>query len=859
MTTVEERQTTVQFMPAEVESKWQERWAQSGIYKVRDDDPRPKWYELTMYPYPSGDLHIGHWYAMSGADAHARFLRMKGFNVMHPMGFDAFGLNAENAAIERGIHPAKWTMENIEKMRRQFRSMGPVYDWDRELVTCVPEYYRWNQWIFLRFLKAGLAYRDFAPANWCPTDNTVLANEQVVDGRCERCDTEVVRRELNQWLFRVTKYADELLDQSKIDWPEKINVMQTNWIGRSEGVDVEFDISEYDLDQTALTTFTTRIDTIFGVTFVVLAPEHPLVESLTTPEHRDEVEAYVDQARRQTEIERMSTEKVKTGVFTGSYAVNRLNGELVPILIGDYVLLTYGTGIVMGVPAHDQRDFEFARKYDLPIKVVVAPDGWDGGPIQEAYLEEGTQVNSDRFDGLPSAEGKRQIADFIESQGWGKRAVQYRMRDWLISRQRYWGTPIPVVYCDGCGTVPVPEDDLPVLLPEDSEFRPTGESPLALHEGFVNTPCPSCDRPAKRETDTMDTFVDSSWYQFRFASPQFDEGMFNREALDVWGPVDQYTGGVEHAVMHLLYARFFTKAMRDLGLLDFDEPFIRLYNQGHILSEGEKMSKSRGNVVAPDEYVGKYGADAVRCYLMFIGPWDRGGSWQDTGINGVSRWLNRVWEITQRDSRILDDLPTDQAADTELTRAIHKTIRRVERDVEAFKFNTALAGLMEFSNTLNSAWEAKNVDSGTWNEAVEKLLVLLAPMAPHITEELWEAFKGHTTSIHNEPLPEYDAELAADEMIELVVQVNGRVRATISMPVDVTEEDAKEAAIASENVLRHTEGKAGGQDHLRSGQAGKSGSQVGTGGVAHFMCATPSVNLRYPLTARKNRLAWRCP
>ena len=806
MTTVEERQTTVQFMPAEVESKWQERWAQSGIYEVRDDDPRPKWYELTMYPYPSGDLHIGHWYAMSGADAHARFLRMKGFNVMHPMGFDAFGLNAENAAIERGIHPAKWTMDNIEKMRRQFRSMGPVYDWDRELVTCVPEYYRWNQWIFLRFLKAGLAYRDFAPANWCPTDNTVLANEQVVDGRCERCDTEVVRRELNQWLFRVTKYADELLDQSKIDWPEKINVMQTNWIGRSEGVDVEFDISEYGLDQTALTTFTTRIDTIFGVTFVVLAPEHPLVESLTTPEHRDEVEAYVDQARRQTEIERMSTEKVKTGVFTGSYAVNRLNGERVPILIGDYVLLTYGTGIVMGVPAHDQRDFEFARKYDLPIKVVVAPDGWDGGPIQEAYLEEGTQVNSDRFDGLPSAEGKRQIADFIESQGWGKRAVQYRMRDWLISRQRYWGTPIPVVYCDGCGTVPVPEDDLPVLLPEDSEFRPTGESPLALHEGFVNTPCPSCDGPAKRETDTMDTFVDSSWYQFRFASPQFDEGMFNREALDVWGPVDQYTGGVEHAVMHLLYARFFTKAMRDLGLLDFDEPFIRLYNQGHILSEGEKMSKSRGNVVAPDEYVGKYGADAVRCYLMFIGPWDRGGSWQDTGINGVSRWLNRVWEIAQRDSRILDDLPSDDDANTELTRTIHKTIRRVERDVEAFKFNTALAGLMEFSNTLNSAWEAKNVDSGTWNEAVEKLLVLLAPMAPHITEELWER-KGHTTSIHNEPLPEYDAELAADEMIELVVQVNGRVRATISMPVDVTEEDAKEAAIASENVQRHTEGK----------------------------------------------------
>ena len=542
--------TDARYDAAQIEAKWQARWDSSGTYRVDDDDPRPKWYELTMYPYPSGDLHIGHWYAMSGADAHARFMRMKGYNVLHPMGFDAFGLNAENAAIERGIHPAKWTMGNIEKMRLQFRSMGPIYDWDRELVTCVPEYYRWNQWIFLQFLKAGLAYRDFAPANWCPTDNTVLANEQVVDGRCERCDSEVIRRELNQWLFRVTKYADELLDQSQIDWPEKINVMQTNWIGRSEGVDIEFDISEYGLDQTALTTFTTRIDTIFGVTFVVLAPEHPLVNSLTTPERRAAVEAYVDQARRQTEIERMSTEKVKTGVFTGSYAVNRLNGERVPILIGDYVLLTYGTGIVMGVPAHDQRDFEFAKKYDLPIKVVVAPPDWDGGELAEAYVDEGTQVSSGQFDGMPSAESKGRIADFIESQCWGKRAVQYRMRDWLISRQRYWGTPIPVVYCDGCGTVPVSEEDLPVLLPEDAEFRPTGESPLTLHEGFVNAPCPRCGGPAKRETDTMDTFVDSSWYQFRFASPKFDGGMFEPEAfqgLGRGGPVHRRSGARGHA------------------------------------------------------------------------------------------------------------------------------------------------------------------------------------------------------------------------------------------------------------------------------------------------------------------------
>ena len=807
MTTVEERQTTGQYMPAEVENKWQERWSQSGIHTVRSDDPRPNWYELTMYPYPSGDLHIGHWYAMAPSDAHARFRRMQGFNVLHPMGFDAFGLPAENAAIKDGVHPHVRTMENIENMRRQLRSMGTMYDWDREVVTCLPDYYKWNQWLFIQFYNAGLAYRAYAPANWCPKDNTVLANEQVENGRCERCGSEVVRRDIYQWLFRVTDYADELLEQSKIEWPEKINTMQTNWIGRSEGVDIDFDISEYGLEEKRITTFTTRIDTIFGVTFVVLAPEHPLVQKLTTPEHRAEVEAYVEQARRQTEIERLSTEKEKTGVRTGSYATNLLNGERVPILVGDYVLMSYGTGIVMGVPAHDQRDFEFATEYGLPIKVVVAPPAYDGSPLTEAYIDEGTQTNSGRFDGLPSAEGWQAMANHIEDQGWGKRAVRYRMRDWLISRQRYWGTPIPIVYCDDCGTVPVAEADLPVLLPEDAEFRPTGESPLGLHEGFLNTTCPNCDGPAVRETDTMDTFVDSSWYQFRFPSPDYDDAPFDPSVIGQWAPVDQYTGGAEHAVMHLLYARFFTKAMRDLGLLDFDEPFVRLYNQGHLLAEdGQKMSKSQGNVVAPDEYVEAYGADAVRCYLMFIGPWDRGGSWQDTGINGVSRWLNRVWEISQRDSRILDDLPTGQAANADLTRAIHKTIRRVERDVEAFKFNTALAGLMEFSNSLNSAWEAKNVDSGTWNDAVERLLVLLAPMAPHITEELWER-AGNTTSIHNEPLPEYDADLAADEMIELVVQVNGRVRATIEMPVDVSEEDAKEAAMASENVQRHTEGK----------------------------------------------------
>ena len=796
----------VKYDPAAIEPKWQARWADSGIYRVDDDDPRPKRYELTMYPYPSGDLHIGHWYAMAPSDAHARYMRMRGYNVLHPMGFDAFGLPAENAAIKDGVHPAIRTGSNIENMRRQLRMLGTVYDWEREIDTSAPEYYRWNQWLFLKFYRAGLAYRAHAPANWCPSCNTVLANEQVVDSRCERCDSEVVRRELNQWLFRVTKYADELLDQSKIDWPEKINTMQTNWIGRSQGVDIEFDISEYGLDQATLTTFTTRIDTIFGVTFVVLAPEHPLVEKLTMPEHREEVEAYVDQARRQTEIERMSTEKVKTGVFTGSYAVNRLNGDRVPILIGDYVLLTYGTGIVMGVPAHDQRDFEFATKYDLPIRVVVAPPDWDGGELSEAYVDEGTQVNSGRFDGLPSAEGKERIADYIEEQGWGRRAVQYRMRDWLISRQRYWGTPIPIVYCDECGTVPVPEDQLPVLLPEDAEFLPTGESPLRRHEGFLNTPCPDCDSTARRETDTMDTFVDSSWYQLRFASPHYEDGPFDLDAVKAWNPVDQYTGGAEHAVMHLLYARFFTKAMRDLGMLDFDEPFTRLFNQGHIIAEHQKMSKSRGNVVAPDEYVKTVGADAVRCYLMFLGPWDQGGTWNETGLNGMSRWMTRLFDMCTRDSAELDSSPVDEGAVRDLDRTVHKTIRRVTEDLERFKFNTALAALMECSNAMGRAWEAGSLSSNAWDGAVENLLLLLAPMAPHISEELWER-TGREFSIHSRTLPSWDPELATDEVITLVVQVNGRLRDRLEVPVSITEDEAKEAALSSRRVAVHTDGK----------------------------------------------------
>ena len=803
--TTTERKTERRYDHKAVEAKWQARWSEEGTYRVRDDDPRPKWYELHMYPYPSGDLHIGHWYAMSGADTRARFMRMQGHNVLHPMGFDAFGLNAENAAIRRGIHPYTWTMDNIRNMRRQLRSMGPMYDWDREVVTCTPDYYRWNQWLFLQLYGAGLAYRDYAPVNWCPSCHTVLANEQVIDGLCERCDTAVTHRDMNQWFFRITSYADELLDQSKIEWPERINVMQTNWIGRSEGVEIEFDISEYGLEQNTLSTFTTRIDTIFGVTFVVLAPEHPLVDALTTDERRADVQAYVDEARRQTEVERLSTEKEKTGVFTGSYCVNRLNGERVPVLIGDYVLLTYGTGVVMGVPAHDQRDFEFATKYDLPIRVVVAPPGWDGEKLSEAYVDEGVQVNSGPFDGLPSSEGMERIADRVEAMGWGRRTVNYRMRDWLISRQRYWGTPIPIVYCDECGTVPVPERDLPVLLPEDAEFLPTGESPLALHEGFVNTSCPRCDGAARRETDTMDTFVDSSWYFLRYASPDYADGPFDPRTVGQWNPVDQYTGGVEHAVMHLLYARFFVKALRDLEMLDFDEPFVRLFNQGTIVFQHRKMSKSRGNVVAPDEYVERMGADAVRCYLMFLGPWEQGGEWSDSGINGVARWLNRVWELARRNPHRLG-APVSEEAARDLTRLIHQTVRKVTEDVERFKFNTALASLMEFTNGLSRVWERGDVGRELWEQAIERLLVLMAPMAPHMSEELWER-TGRRFSVHSRSWPEWDAGLAADAVITLVVQVDGRLRDRIEVPASITDDLARETALRSRNVQRHVEGR----------------------------------------------------
>ncbi|MBM3141771.1 MAG: leucine--tRNA ligase [Chloroflexi bacterium] len=786
----------VKYNPQEIEKKWQEKWAADRLYEVKDGN-RPKFYALTMFPYTSGDLHIGHWYAVAPSDVHARFKRMQGYNVLHPMGFDAFGLPAENAAIKHGIHPYIWTMENIENMRRQLRSIGAIYDWNREVVTCLPEYYKWTQWFFFKLYEAGLAYRAKAPVNWCPKCQTVLANEQVVgEGSCERCGTAVLRKLLEQWFFRITKYADELLDFSKIDWPERIEIMQNNWIGRSTGAEISFGLEHKGVDTKEIRVFTTRPDTIFGVTFFVLAPEHPLVPLLTTPEHKAEVEEYILQTQRQTEIERTALEREKTGVFLGSYVINRLNGEPMPIWITDYVLLSYGTGAVMGVPAHDQRDFEFAKKYGLPIRVVIAPPDWSGEELECAYTESGTMVNSGQFNGLPSEQGFEAICDYMEKKGWGKWAVTYRLRDWLISRQRYWGAPIPMVYCDKCGIVPVPEKDLPVLLPPDAEFRPTGESPLKYCESFVNTTCPKCSAPAKRETDTMDTFMCSSWYFLRYTSPGVDSSPFDKAKLKFWMPVDLYTGGAEHAVMHLLYSRFFAKALRDMGLVDFDEPFIKLFNQGTIIYQGDKMSKSRGNVVTPDVYVSEIGADAVRAYLMFIGPWELGGEWSDQGIIGMSRWLNRVWNLVISG---YSESKVDPDVEKELSRLIHKTIKKVTGDMERFRFNTMLAALMEFTNYLGKVQEVGTVSVSLWSEAVTNLLLLLAPTAPHLTEELW-AKTGHLYSIHNQPWPKWNEELAKEEEVTLVIQVNGKLRDRVTVPVSITEAEARELALSRERI-----------------------------------------------------------
>ncbi len=792
------------YNPQEIEKKWQERWAADHIYEATENSNRPKFYALTMLPYTSGDLHIGHWYAMAPADVYARFKRMRGYNVLHPMGFDAFGLPAENAAIKHGIHPHVWTMRNIEHMRHQLKRIGASYDWNREMISCQPEYYRWTQWFFLKFYNAGLAYRAKAPVNWCPECQTVLANEQVLgEGFCERCGSQVTKKDLEQWFFRITKYADELLDFSHLDWPERIKTMQRNWIGRSEGAEISFKLEREDVKPKEIKVFTTRPDTIFGVSFFLLAPEHPLVSQLVAPQLRDEVEEYVAWCRRQSEYERTAVGKEKTGVFLGSYVINRLNGEKVPIWITDYVSLTYGTGAVMSVPAHDERDFEFAKKFNLPVRTVVTPSGCSSKELMEVYSGTGIMVNSGEFNGLSSEQGYNAICDLLESRGWGKRTVTYRIRDWLVSRQRYWGAPIPMLYCNKCGIVPVDEGDLPILLPSDAEFKPTGESPLKYCQSFVNTTCPRCSGPARREVDTMDTFMCSNWYFLRYTSPKSDVAPFETEKLKYWLPVDLYTGGAEHAVMHLLYSRFFIKAIRDMGLVDFNEPFTHLFNQGTIIYLGDKMSKSKGNVVAPDKYVSELGADTVRAYLMFIGPWELGGEWSDSGFVGISRWLNRVWNLVEMG---YTSQLAERVVEKEFLNVTHKTIKKVSEDLERFHFNTMLASLMEFTNYLSKIQESGSVTVLLWQQAITHLLLLLAPTAPHLAEELW-AKTGHPYSIHNQSWPEWDEELIKEEKIILVIEVNGKLRDKLLVPVSISETEARELALGQEKVKAHIEGK----------------------------------------------------
>jgi len=792
-----------------LETRWQARWDEANLYRATADPSRKKLYFLTMLPYPSGDLHIGHWYIMTPSDAQARYQVMKGHNVMFPIGFDAFGLPAENAAIRSRRHPKEWTYGNIDKMRRQLRAMGAMWDWSREAVSADSEYYRWTQWFFLKLLEHDLAYRKRAPVDFCPQCNTTLAREQVIgDERlCERCDTPVIRKELSQWFFRITRYADELLDFSKLDWPERIQTLQRNWVGRSEGAEVTFAVRSpkgaEQTGETSISVFTTRPDTLWGVSFMVLAPEHPLVAKLVAPERRAEVEAYVAQATRQTDIQREAADREKTGVFIGAHAVNPVNGEDVPIYAADYALMTYGTGAVMGVPGHDTRDFAFAKKFGLPcVRVVTGPEGATG-ELEEAWTGDGKMVNSGDFDGTPVPEGVPKVIAWLDERGSGRRQVTYRLRDWLISRQRYWGAPIPVVHCDSCGPVPVPESELPVELPEDVEWKRTGENPLKLHPTWKNAPCPRCGEPGTRETDTMDTFMCSSWYQYRYLSPHHSEGPWDPKEYDYWMPVDIYTGGREHATMHLIYTRFFTKALRDMGIGSLDEPMTELHNQGVILGEdSEKMSKSRGNVVSPDELVERYGADTVRAYLMFFARWDQGGPWSSRGIEGAARWVQRVYTLLEG-GKAEARQAADPDAERALRRVVHQTIKRVSDDLDRFEFNTVVAGLMELTNALYKARDAQE-GSPAWEEAVEVLLKLSAPVIPHVAEELWER-RGGPFSIHRQAWPVYDAAAAAEESITLIVQVNGKLRDRVALPADVPEAEAKAAALATPAVSKRIE------------------------------------------------------
>lgn len=798
---------------ASIESKWQKKWAEEKIYKVTEDKSKPKYYCLEMFPYPSGNLHMGHVRNYSIGDVIARFKTMHGYNVLHPIGWDSFGLPAENAAIKHKTPPAKWTKENIANMNRQLHAMGLSYDWDREVTTCLPEYYKWTQWLFLQFYKKGLAYKKGASVNWCPGCQTVLANEQVVEGKCERCDSVVEKKSLEQWFFKITEYADRLLkDLDKLQgWPNKVRVMQENWIGRSEGAILRFPVQESD---DIIEVFTTRPDTVFGLSYMVLAPEHPLVEKLIAgTKYEADVRAFVKEVQQMTEVERASTELEKKGIFIGAHVVSPADGKIVPILVGNYIIYEYGTGAVMGVPAHDERDFLFAKKYDLPITIVVMPEGKElrVEDMTEASKENGIMVNSGQFNGMKNEDAKKAIVDYLAEKGMGEMKVNFRLRDWLISRQRFWGAPIPIIYCDHCGTVPVPEDQLPVMLPHDVDFKPTGESPLKYMEEFVNTTCPICGRPARRETDTMDTFVCSSWYYLRYTDARNDKEAFAKENADHWMNVDQYIGGVEHAILHLLYARFFTKVLYDMGLVSVDEPFQNLLTQGMVLMDGSKMSKSKGNIVSPEAIIDKFGADTARLFILFAAPPERDLEWNDQAVEGCYRFINRVWrfvyDYVQSCGGENAEAGELSRKDKDMRRLVHTTIKRVTDDAGTrFNFNTAISAIMELVNGLYQYREVAGYNKAVMAEAVDTLVLLLAPFIPHVTEELWQDL-GHGESVHKQKWPVVDeAALVADE-VTVIVQVNGKVRDKILMPVNLDKAETEKMVLAQPKIAEILAGK----------------------------------------------------
>jgi leucyl-tRNA synthetase len=783
----------------QIEAKWQDRWEDERVFNVTEDPSRPKFYNVQMYPYPSGDLHMGHLRNYSYVDLLTRYRRMQGYNVLSPMGWDSFGLPAENAAISTGIHPREFTERQIPRMKAQLRRLGAVYDWDRELASHTPEYYKWDQWLFLELYEQGLAYKRNAPVNWCPKDQTVLANEQVIDGRCERCGSEVVKRDLDQWFFKITEYAQRLLDDlDQLDaWPDRVRTMQRNWIGRSEGCTFALQVRDTDW---AFDVYTTRPDTVFGMTFAVLAPEHPLVESLISGSLNEaEARAYIAAAGSASEIDRQA-EGDKSGVFTGHYAVNPANGRSVPIWIADYVLMGYGTGAIMAVPGQDQRDWDFATKYGMEIiRTVEPPADFDG----EAYMGDGPAINSDFLDGMEMAEAKATIIAWFEEHGLGRGTVNFRLRDWLISRQRYWGSPIPMVTCQTHGLVPVPRDQLPVVHPDIEDYRPAGRSPLAASEAFVNTECPVCGGPAQRETDTMDTFVDSSWYFLRYCDAQNSEEIFDPAKVDYWMEVDQYIGGVEHAVLHLLYARFITKVLHDMGLVRTEEPFKALFTQGMLVKDGAKMSKSKGNVVAPDAYYARYGADAIRLFELFMGPPTDDAVWSDNGVEGTSRFLDRVWRMATGQVGQIEERPPG-SADAEVLAEAHRMVKKVTEDIDRFSFNTAVAQLMTFANTLQNGLR-DGLSAETHREAIRLLLLLLSPMAPHLSHELWEQL-GFGAMLATESWPTWDEDLVKRETVTMVVQVNGKVRDKIEVAADIDAKTAEGLALGSERVQTWTDG-----------------------------------------------------